>query len=256
MKTVLSEIEQIIHPAMLSGSAENLALRIKSFVLNSGLYFEKHLESTLEKLDSRHRPIDFHQLARHPAIRDLMTKDLKPNLLVLNKRLEFLSQETPTHGANLLDSVRTAVKQVLSNIGEQQLAAIEKPSVPENFQVFLHHLLFEELDKDAQLKVYYRKKSRRDENPQFRLSLMVEMDRLGAVRTDFWVAKKNVNITFFAETEEARRKLNEKQDDLGRKLSKMFETATVKVVASRKKIDDFKSKDLTLSNERQVNLMT
>jgi len=254
LKTVLAKIEQILQPAMLSGSVEDLASRIKAFVLASGIYFEKHMESALKNLDSRHGPIDFHELAKHPAIRGLMAKDIKPNLLVLNTLLDSLSLKLPARASNFIVSVKKVVEQVLSNIGEQQLIAMEKPSEPENFQLFLHHLLFEELDKDARLKVYYRKKGRREANQQPRLSLMVEMDCLGSVRTDFWMVDRNLSVTFFVENEEAGSRINEKQIDLEKKLSETFDTVAVNVVISKKKIDDFDSEDLMLSKEKIVNL--
>ncbi|MBC2743036.1 MAG: hypothetical protein HGJ93_08310, partial [Desulfosarcina sp.] len=179
-----------------------LVARVRDFVENSGLYFEKRLEQAINTLQTRPTPMTPTELAGHPVIRDLMVKDLKPNLLILKQFLE--SQPLDQQGADrhMLETLKSVVQRAVSHIEQQQFMATEKPVDPDLFQAFSHLLFLTDTRRNARLKVYYAKKGRDDAHKNPRVSLLLDMDRMGTVRTDLWMVGKDLNITFFVKEEE------------------------------------------------------
>ena len=89
---------------------------------------------------------------------------------------------------------------------------------------------------------------------QHAFALLLEMDRLGPVRTDLWRVGRDLNVTFFVQTEKSRTVINDAKRQIHAALKGTFNTVCVNVVVSEKKIEQFDGEDLTRSPQRQVDL--
>ncbi|MBC2744482.1 MAG: hypothetical protein HGJ93_15970, partial [Desulfosarcina sp.] len=98
------------------------------------------------------------------------------------------------------------------------------------------------------------KKGRDDAHKNPRVSLLLDMDRMGTVRTDLWMVGKDLNITFFVKEEEVKAAIETEHHRIGEMLKEIFNTVAVSVVVNEKRIAEFDGEDLTIPNLRQVDL--
>ena len=86
-------------------------------------------------------------------------------------------------------------------IDSQQKLALKKQVLPDPFQVMTFLLPLEEKDQNARIKFYYPKKHKDAAKNEFKVSLLLNMDRLGEIRTDLAQRGKELGITFFGKDE-------------------------------------------------------
>lgn len=260
LESALASIERHLVPANLDGDRSVLIARIADFVERSGIHFEKHLEQVLTAMQDRLPSKTPDDLYRHPAVREVLTSDQKPNLLVLENFLDQLSAAPTQASAKglerpVIEMLNHVVQRSLAHIEQQQAAATQKPVDPSLVQAFSHLLYLADGRQQARLKVYYAKKGKSGEpNKPPRVSLLLEMDRLGAVRSDVWMIGKDLNITFFVGDENVKAGIVDRQEQIQRALKDTFNTVAVSVVVSAKKIAEFDGEDLSPTGTRNVDV--
>jgi len=254
LKEVLTRISLILTPASPTGDIDNLASRIRLLIENSGLYFEKRLETAIISLKRDSTPSASGNLAAQPAIRKIFLNDLKPNLLFLKQFL--LSQPPDGQGLDWRNNevLKRLVGRSLAYIDQQQQAAAEKPAEPDMSQVFSHLLMLRGVHRDARLNIYYTRKGNDGKSRTPRVALLLDMDRMGKVRTDLWMVAKDLNVTFFVETAETKAIIDSARFQVETALLETFETVAVRVVVSEKKIEQFSQVNAAPSGGRQVDL--
>ena len=254
-QAALTHLQQLLRPLSTSGDTTALMTNIREFVENSGVYFEKRVEAAIRMVQERSTPMSATELAQQPSIRDLMVKDLKPNLLIFKQFLESQPLDQQATERHVLEAMKSVVQGTLAHIEQQQLGATEKPVDPDVFQAFSHLLMLADHRRDARLKVYYAKKGRRETaNKTPRVALLLEMDRMGTVRTDLWMVGKDLNITFFVQTPEIKSTISDVQDEIETALNERFNTVAVSVVVNEKKIEQFDEEELASPSQRLLDL--
>lgn len=254
MKKALTNLQQILSPASPEGDVRTLAARVKAFVENSGIYFEKRLAETVQTLEGRSGPLPPTELAEQPAIRSLMVTDLKPNLLVLKQFLDAQPHDAQAADRHLLETLKSVVQRAVSHIDQQQTGATEKPLDPDVLQAFSHLLFLTDNPRNAQLKVYYTRKGRDGEQQKPRVSLLLDMDPMGAVRTDLWMVGRDLNVTFFVPDADIQALVQGEKHRIGEALQPVFNTVAVNVVVNEKKIEAFDGEELFLSGQRKLDV--
>ena len=83
---------------------------------------------------------------------------------------------------------------------------------------------------------------------------MLSMDRLGDLRTDFFLLNNDLKITFFVQKDSIQDRIQQHLSDLKELLEGFFNQILMKVVISEKKISDFDQKDILDTGDRQVDL--
>ena len=254
LKTALANLQHALDPASAGGDTTMLVTRVRDFVEHSGLYFEKHMEAAINRLQAGPTPMTPADLAGHPAIRDLMVKDLKPNLLILKQFLDLQPLELQGADRHMLETLKSVVQRAIAHIDQQQVMATEKPPDPDLFQAFSHLMLLTDTGRNARLKVYYAKKGRDDAHKQPRVSLLLDMDRMGPVRSDLWMVGRDLNVTFFVQKPEIKAAIETERHRIVESLKESFNTIAVSVVVNEKKIAEFEGEELTTPRRRQVDL--
>ena len=254
MKGALINLQQALNPASSAGDMAALVARVRDFVENSGIYFEKRLAQAIRDLQTRSPSMTPAELARQPVIRDIMINDVKPNLLILKEFIEAQPPDSRGVDRHMLEALKSVVQRAVSHIEQQQFMATEKPVDPDLFQAFSHLLFLTDSHRNARLKVYYAKKGRDDAHKNPRVSLLLDMDRMGTVRTDLWMVGKDLNVTFFVEEADVKAAIESEHHRIREMLNEAFNTVAVSVVVNQKKIAEFEGEDLTLPKRRQVDL--
>ena len=254
-QAALNHLQQLLRPVPTTGDITALMGRVREFVENSGVYFEKRVEAAIQNTQNRQAPMTPTELAQQPPIRELMVKDLKPNLLILKQFLDTQTLDQKPEDRHVLETMKSVVQRSLAHIDQQQLGATEKPLDTDVFQAFSHLLMLADHRRDARLKVYYAKKGKKENaNKTPRVALLLEMDRMGTVRTDLWMVGKDLNITFFVQTPEVKSAISAVQDEVQNALNEKFNTVAVSVIINEKKIEEFDEVDSSPSPHRLLDL--
>ncbi len=227
---------------------------LKSRLEETGLFFEKKLGDIIRQLADLPEPDLARELIRSPEIKKILTQDLKPVLLVLKEYLEIPDSISKTLDAKSLASFKGTLDMLLADISNQQSRAISRHELPDPFQAFSFVLPLKEDQKKAQLKLYCPKKKQNDSRAGFKISLLLDMDRIGEVRTDFFLMKKDLSITFFVKDEVSKTQFENHFEEINEPLNSLFDYLVLKAVVSEKKIQEFHHEDLDLGGDRQIDL--
>ena len=231
-----------------------LISRIKAYLENSGFFLEKSLENAILKSLDGPESISAKQLAELPEIKRALSSDLKANLLALKFLMEDGEVLQKFLAPKAQATLGNAISSLLSDITQQQGRAASQPDTGEPFQLFTYALPLKEGGQTARLKVYYQKKRQSDSNKGFRMSLLLSMDRLGELRTDFFLLAKDLAITFYVKDDQVGTEIQENFVQLQELLQDYFDQILTKVVVSEKKISDFDREDFQVTGDSLVDL--
>ncbi|CAB1061284.1 hypothetical protein D1BOALGB6SA_6057 [Olavius sp. associated proteobacterium Delta 1] len=229
--------------------------RLKLYVDHSGIFFEKMLESVIARLLNESEAASSRQLANHPDVQTIVERDLKASLLVLKNFVENDASLQKTFDSRTMTTMRQAVDVLLTDITNQQGRAVRQLDSTEPFQVFTYALPLEEEKQAAKLKIYYQKKQKAGSKKGFQISLLLSMDRLGEVRTDFYLLDTDLKVTFFVKDPSTKAKIQENCLDLQEILNPFFNQTLVQVIVSEKKIKDFDRENVQITSDRKVDLL-
>lgn len=249
----MTRVGEFFEPIDTAKGLLKLFTQLKTALNRSGIFFEKDLETVIDGLSRGAGKIPgAKELVDHPKILEIIREDLKPNLLVLKEyfgRPGVLRQAGG--GVRRMESLRRMVEELLQNIRTKQHGSVDRHSagqaLREPTRVFKFLLPLAENETHAKLKVYYNKKDTLEGKKGFRLSLLLSMDRLGDVRTDFHLVRKSLNITFFVKNHDAVEEMESGINDVKNALAGMFEYLVLKVIVSERKISEFDTEDLNIN---------
>lgn len=242
VRQMLTTLRSHFQPLDIGEGAVKLAPKLKSMVEDSGVFFEKKIHDAIERLtEASSRLGNIENLGRLPEIRSIIENDLKPNLLQLREFFNSDRFEAGSAQREIMETVKKAVDDLLSNIDSQQTRAPSEPQAQQsNFAVFSFNLPLKG-EEEAQLKIFYNKNRKGNDEAEFKLSLLLEMDRLGEIRTDFAHKEKNLTITFYVKSREIQEYIKENLAEVREPLDPEFDSMIIKTVVSEEKIAQFES---------------
>jgi len=231
-------------PIDMGKHAAQIAGQLKSVMEDSGIFYEKKIEKIIKQLMQVKKELSSRDLRDSPEVRQIANKDLKPNLAVLR---EFLAGKDPmlkTLDAKDWEGLRKTVEKLLTEITARQNDTGTKPLRSEPVQVYTYLLPMKDLQQEAKVKVYYSKKNRSKPKNEFRVSVLLTMERIGEIRTDFFLMDKSLTIDFLVSEASIQEYLSHHLDELKQLLDDYFKTLSVNVAVSEKKIAEFDFEDL------------
>jgi hypothetical protein len=228
--------------------------QIKTFVENSGVFFEKGVADLIRDMVSRSDSGVIKDPAGDPRIQQIMVRDLKPILLTLKAYLETSEAMARIPDLKMLANIKSTFELLQADINNQQSRAVQKHESPEPFQVFSFTLPLKEKQEKALLKLYCPKRNQGETKAGFKISLLLEMGRIGEIRADFAQFEKDLSITFFVKDDAVKTRIENQYEEVRKPLASLFNYLVLKTVVSRKKIEEFHQVDLDFSSDRQVDL--
>ncbi len=250
----LQKIGVFLEPVALEKGVFQMVSQLKSFVEDSGLFFEKKIEKAVINLVRTSLKVSAEDLGSTTAIKQIIAKDLKPDLLILKSFLddpELISKAVNRKG---LQHLHDAVTHLLANVDQQQEIATHRPNDPDTAQVFTYVLPFREENQKTRFKIYYPKKKAAGQTGSHRVSLLLEMEHLGTVRADLVPINKDLNITFFVQNDATRQLIEANYGVLTDALDTTFNHFFLRSTISENKIDQFDTEDLNLTSNRQIDI--
>jgi hypothetical protein len=226
----------------------------KSYVENAGFLFETKLMNIIHKFDEHQKSQLTKALADTPEIKQIFANDLKPLLLMLKEYLEAPDSNVKFFGIKSLSILKNTLELLLTDIVNQQTRSIHKHELSEPYHVFSCSIPLKEKQQRAALKLYCPKKKKNGSKAGFKISVFLEMERIGETRTDFFLLGKDLTITFFVKDNACKKQFEECFSEIRDALDPLFDYLVLKAVVSRKKIRDFHYEDLDLGMDRQIDL--
>ena len=251
---ILSMLNAYFEPINLMEAITKLMPQLKAYLENSGVFFEKSLENSILKSFGSSESVTPKQLADLPDVKLILDRDLKANLMALKFLMKDKEVLQKFFTPRILATLNHSINSLLSDIIHQQGRAAGQLDSVEPLQVFSYVLPLKEGEQTARLKVYYQKKQKSGANKGFRISLLLSLNRLGDLRTDFFLLDKDLTITFFVKEESVKVKIQENFLELQELLHGFFNQILLKVIVSEKKVTDFDREDFQVSGDRQVDL--
>lgn len=227
---------------------------LKSYVENSGFFFEKKIADVFLKITQRPNAQVLQELIRDPRIQTIMSRDLKPILLILKAYLDAPDVNARIPDTKALAPFKGTLDLLLTDIHNQQSRAVYKHEGAEPYQAFSFTLPLKENEQRARLKLYCPKKKPGHSNAGFQISLLLELSAIGEIRTDFFLLNKDLSITFFVKDDASKTHLEGHYKEIREPLDSLFNYLVLKTVVSEKKIAEFHHADLDFDSDRQVDL--
>ncbi len=239
IRPMLSTLRSHFEPLDIGQGAVKLVPKLKAIVEDSGIFFEKKIQDVVSRLSEASARIGaIDNLNQLPEIKDIVNNDLKPNLMRLQEYLNSEKLESQLGQQETLEVLKKSVEDLLNNINTQQNRAVETQSQQQPVMVFSFNLPIKG-EQDAQLKVFYNRGKKREEEGEFKLSLLLNMERLGEIRTDFAHREDNLAVTFFVATYKIKEYIEENLDDIKNPLESEFKSLHFKVMVSEEQIAAF-----------------
>jgi hypothetical protein len=227
---------------------------LKSYVENAGFFFETKLKNIIHKFDEHQKFALTRDLAEAPEIKQIFAKDIKPMLLMLKEYLEAPDSNAKLLGAKSFLSLKNPLDLLLTDIVDQQARASQRHERTEPYHVFLCSIPLKEKRQKATLKLYCPKKKKNGSKAGFKISVFLEMERIGEIRTDFFLVRKDLTITFFVKDNARKKQFEEFFIEMRNALDPWFDYLVLRAVVSGKKIRDFHYEHLDLGKNRQIDL--
>jgi len=251
---ILSSLNAYFEPINLIEVITKLIPQLKAYLENSGVFFEKSLENSILKSLGNSESVTPKQLANLPEVKNILDRDLKANLMALKFLMEDKEALQKFFAPRALTTLNNSINSLLADISQQQGRAAAQLDSAEPFQTFSYVLPLKEGGQTARLKVYFQKKQKSGANKGFRISLLLSLDRLGDLRTDFFLLDRDLTITFFVKENAVKVKLQENFIELRKLLHGFFNQTLLKVIVSEKKVANFDQEDRQVSGDTRVDL--
>jgi hypothetical protein len=245
LATAVRNLMSHFEPMAVGKDVSQISGHLKRFIENAGIFYEKKLEKIIQPFIQGKSELPARGLGEISEIRNIVNKDLKANLLVLR---EFLDAKDPA--LKMLDmkdpeGLRKTVEKLLTEITARQHDTGTRSMRSEAVQVYTYLLPMKELEAEARVKVYYSKKKSATDREGFRVSLLLDMEKIGQIRTDLFLNGRSLTVDFSVSELPIKEYVNGHIDALKTVLGDVFESVAVNVVVSEKKIAEFEFEDLT-----------
>jgi hypothetical protein len=228
IRQALMSVRALLQPNVETLRPAEIAMLLKHLVDNSGIFFEKRMESqlTLQGRSDQSRPVPLEDGSS--AIRQLLDRDLKPNLMILR---DFLHDPAglryPARAE--LEGLKPAVDQMLTSIQRHQHHAGTAASEAEMAPAFT---LFFNLKKTRQrglLQVFTGSRTNSKKGDGARISVLLRMDRIGEIQTDLLLLDKSLQVTFQVADEAVKYHLEKQSGNLVDELKRLFSSVRMDV---------------------------
>lgn len=246
LKTVAAHLEPL-HPG---GDVQALAARVKERVESSGLFLEKKLEQVASDVSRDEKNLPSETLQRsHRLVRG----DLKAQLIVLKQYFESPANMFERISAEGSRQLNRMVTGMLSEIVDQQNST-RQTDPNQLFHVVLYDLPIRDGRRGGMLKMYFPKKGRHRHRNSFRLSLLLSLDRLGDIRSDFVLQENGLTLMFFVAHQRTETLVTAHLENMKKALSAFFPRVFVSVTLAEQKLQEFETDFLQVTGDRQIDM--
>ena len=254
VKDILTRITAHFGPMNIAKNSSKLGSQLKSYIENSGIFFEKKIENVIIKSFETNEKTSPKELHESPEIREIIRKDLKANILILKDFLDKNGLMLKILGTKNLEAIKGTVERLLAELVSQQGDTTLRHDKLESAHTLIYALPLEKSNQKAKLKVYYSKKNKGKSEEGFKVSLLLAMDKIDRIRTDFFLMDKDLNITFFVNDRKIKEYIDDHSEKIVGSLRKHFKRLTLNVIISENEIEAFEMRAPGMMSDGIVDL--
>jgi hypothetical protein len=250
IRRVADALRLFLNPLEPRSSPATLAIRLRELCEDSGLFLEHRLAAAVRRAgDGTGEHAAREAGSRHTAERILST-DLKSRLLVLRDFFSGAEGRQLARDNRAIERLAQAAADALVDIRSRQEQMIQ----PAPVQV-LHVALPMADDRDrAGLKIAYGRRRNGGNAAGHRAALLLELDRLGAVRADLTLLGPVLTVAVFVSSAVLRDLVKDHAAELHEALAPFFESVAFRVSVSARKIARFAAEDWLAAGETRVDV--
>jgi hypothetical protein len=253
LRSAIEELRLFLAPLQTDAGAAQATPRVRSLCEDSGIFFEKHLETALSRaaVDGQAAgppPVD------HPQVRRILAEDLKARLSSIKHLFETQAADLPASGSRAAAAFVKSADELLTEIVRQQERLATRRDEPQAFQVIHFSLPLKDAGEGARLKIGYPSRRKGAAREGFRAALLLALDRLGPTRIDLFMLKRSLSLTFFVTSRTAQDAVEAQAGDLTPALETFFDNVSVSVCVSEQKIADFEYEDQLPAGGRRLDV--
>jgi hypothetical protein len=253
IRSAIEELRLFLEPLPTDAGAAQTTPRVRSLCEDSGIFFEKRLETALSRAaaegDAAGPPP-----ADHPQVRRILAEDLKARLSAIKHLFESQAADLPAAGLRAAAAFVTSADEMLSEIVRQQERIAARRDETEAFQVIHFSLPLKDAGEGARLKIGYPSRRQGATREGFRAALLLALDRLGPTRIDLFMLERSLSLTFFVTSKTAQETVEARAGDLTPALETLFDNVSVRVCVSEQKIADFEYEDQLPAEGRRLDV--
>lgn len=253
-RQVVDALRLFLEPFEPGSSPEALARQLKAFCEDSGLFLEHRLAAAVKSTADRAGGAPAPEAGSAGAPGRILATDLKARLILLKDFFDSAAGRPLAHDSREIGGLARAAAELLADIraGQEQMAKPAAASDP--FQMVHFALPMPDGRGRAGLKIAYRRRPAAGTPEGHRAAILLELDRMGAVRADLILLSAGLNLSIFVSTPELRDLVNRHAPEVREALAPFFEHVAVQVSVSPRKIDRFASEDWRPAGETQVDV--
>ena len=245
-----------ISPKETLGVISKLVPRLHSFFRHSGTNVDERIQHALAKLSDTAEMVSTKRAvaisdtkettAKETTAKDTLQNDIRPHLKLLKEFFDNKEQTFKAFGTKELESIKLPIDRLLMEMDTQQHKGdtTQQGQKSEPWQTITYSLPLGKEDQIGKLKIYYSKKTKGESKEGFRVSLLLQMERIGDIRTDLSLMDKDLKITFFVNDHKIKTYINDHSDEIKKRLAGHFKSLMLEIVISEKKIKEFETEHM------------
>lgn len=231
-----------------------LAARLRELCQESGVFLEPRLVAAVAKAGAGAGEPQAADAGSRPAPERILATDLKARLLVLKAYLDSAAGRQLVQERREMAGLARAAAEVLADIRAGQ-EALAPPGPRASALPVLHVALPMPADGGrAGLKIAYGRRPTAGKEQGHRAAILLELDRMGAVRADLTLAGGRLAVAVFVSRADLRERVDRHASELCDALAPFFEQVAFQVSVSNRKIARFASEELRPGNETRVDV--
>jgi hypothetical protein len=231
-----------------------LAARLRELCQESGVFLEQRLGAAVTKAGAGAGEPLTADTGSRPAPEGILATDLKARLLVLKAYLESAAGRQLAKDRLEMAGLTRAAAEVLADIRAGQ-EALAQPGPQASGLPVVHLALPMPADGGrAGLKIAFGRRSAAGREQGHRAAILLELDRMGAVRADLTLAGNRLAVAVFVSRADLRELVDRHASELCDALAPFFEQVAFHVSVSSRKIARFASEELRPGNETRVDV--
>ena len=208
------------------------------------------LEMSTPKIDGSKQAMDM------TPLRSLILEEIPQHLQKLGQLHLRQAPNAELFDLKDLENIRRDLVRFNAEIKDRPLVedSVQKSQKPDIGQAISFVLPLAEKDGRGNLKIFYPKKRKDRDSEAFKMSLLLQMQNIGEVRTDFFLRNKQLKITFFLKDHKIEDIIQENADSIKDSLGSYFSQIQVAVVVSEREIQAFENNHLLTDDMRLIDL--
>ena len=253
-RQVVDALRLFLDPLEPGSNPDILARKLKEFCEDSGLFLEHRLAAAVKRTADGTGSAPEPEAGSTRTPERILTTDLKARLVFLKAFFDSAAGRQLVQDSREVAGLARAATELLADIRAGQEQMTQSASAADPFQMVHFALPMPDDRCRAGLKIAYRRRPADGKPEGHRAAILLQLDRMGAVRADLTLLSASLNISIFVSNSGLRDLVSRHAPDVREALAPFFQHVALQVLVSSRKIARFASEDWLPAGESLVDV--